>query len=630
MKDILSARFTVISAFTFLIILVLVQLLNPARALAYEYLKTDSEYMFNRCYVRAEESSGTLSLYGSDPHSPSYGMPAWDAPSGWLGSVEHYRFLLHHAKGTNELDAYNSPWSFYGVNSGHGVIELARQDEANGRGFGCLATYGYISTNSGCLYGSFGGFDDQMTAEIYIKERSGPDKFYGWVKFWPRVKIVYNANGGTNAPADQYKYMGTASDLSRKTPTRKGYVFEGWSLKPNGEVNLAPGQTIGSQDWNLSVSPYLSHSWNSATELPDTFYSDSKAGISSPTGTNTITLYAVWAPIKYSVRYMGNGATSGTMLNSSHVYDAVKQLSANTYARSYTLTCDARGGSAGVKRQTCEAPWMRWTTNADGTGSAYMNRQLVKNLRDTSGVVRLYAQWGQAKGTLPHPGTYVNHKFDGWYTASSGGVRLGGIGDVITVTKDTTVYAQWKQVVTVNYYVDGARYPMYSEQVVGGGAYHTREEAAELAVKDNCNGLVAWFTDANYKTRYAEGSVLQGATLNLYGYNEVLLQYSLTNETTDLLACQVCYTDEGLSCIASENLLLPQSKTYRYGATVSTPQLGSLWYEDHDALREVPFWPKAFLGPSTDAYQLNSVRLIQNTTLYLAWLSPSYDGIVVQ
>jgi len=41
--------------------------------------------------------------------------------------------------------------------------------------------------------------------------------------------ITYNANGGTGAPASQYKEPGEALSISAKEPTRSGYVFAGWT-----------------------------------------------------------------------------------------------------------------------------------------------------------------------------------------------------------------------------------------------------------------------------------------------------------------------------------------------------------------------------------------------------------------
>ena len=59
---------------------------------------------------------------------------------------------------------------------------------------------------------------------------------------------------------------------------------------------------------------------------------------------------------KYQVKYNGNGATSGSMSNSSHVYDTAKALTANAYTKTgYQFN--------------------HWNTKADDSGTDYTNQQ---------------------------------------------------------------------------------------------------------------------------------------------------------------------------------------------------------------------------------------------------------------
>ena len=46
-----------------------------------------------------------------------------------------------------------------------------------------------------------------------------------------------------------------------------------------------------------------------------------------------MTLYAQWRPITYTIRFGGNGATSGMMADLTVAYDGKKTLPANRYAR---------------------------------------------------------------------------------------------------------------------------------------------------------------------------------------------------------------------------------------------------------------------------------------------------------
>ena len=276
---------------------------------------------------------------------------------------------------------------------GHGKLDSS----GNGNGFGCIATYGYGW--GGSVVSKHDGYDALMYCHVYLRNADYGQNFYGSVDFWPRVNIAYHANGGTGAPPSHYKYIGTTANISSKQPTRIGYTFEGWSTTKNGEVNIAPGQKIGYEDWNLQQCSNIPHDW--AGSSPTAFFRDASAGQPSPTGTNVITLYAVWKPIVYAVSYDGNGATAGSTAASSHVYDAAKALTANGFTRSYAMTCDAQGGSAGTKNLTCTWNWKSWNLRADGAGSSYGNRATVKNLRTSSGTTQLYAQWDEGRWRCP-------------------------------------------------------------------------------------------------------------------------------------------------------------------------------------------------------------------------------------
>ncbi len=55
--------------------------------------------------------------------------------------------------------------------------------------------------------------------------------------------VSYNANGGSDEPAIQYKKQGTALTLPLQKPTRTGYVFRGWASTSSGAVAYRVGST---------------------------------------------------------------------------------------------------------------------------------------------------------------------------------------------------------------------------------------------------------------------------------------------------------------------------------------------------------------------------------------------------
>ncbi len=82
-----------------------------------------------------------------------------------------------------------------------------------------------------------------------------------------------------------------------------------------------------------------------------------------------------FAPNNYTVKFNGNGATNGSVTDTSCTYDMETNLNFNAFTRTgYTFT--------------------GWNTKADGTGTFYADGQAVKNLTaENNATVTLYAQW---------------------------------------------------------------------------------------------------------------------------------------------------------------------------------------------------------------------------------------------
>lgn len=77
----------------------------------------------------------------------------------------------------------------------------------------------------------------------------------------------------------------------------------------------------------------------------------------------------------YTVQYMANGAESGSTPDSSHIIGVSKQLNPNGYQREYHI-------------------FKGWNSKPDGSGTAFTDKQTVKNLTtEENTVVKLYAQW---------------------------------------------------------------------------------------------------------------------------------------------------------------------------------------------------------------------------------------------
>ena len=250
--------------------------------------------------------------------------------------------------------------------------------------------------------------------------------------------IVFDANGGEGTMADAAAVYDTALTLPENTFRREGYVFSGWNTKPDGK---GTAYKAGASVKNLAAG-------------------------------GSATLYAVWKPGTYSIRFDPNGGT-GTMRNQTLTYDKAALLSANAFKRTGYLF----------------AGWL------DADGNSYANKQSVVSLIP-EGTLELTAQWtpisytvkflaNGAEGTManivltydspadqPALGfTRAGYRFEGWATSAGGKVVHAPEAQLSNLTvKDggtVTLYAKWAPFsYTVVYDGNGATKGTMKEQTI--------------------------------------------------------------------------------------------------------------------------------------------------------------------
>ena len=232
------------------------------------------------------------------------------------------------------------------------------------------------------------------------------------------VTIIYNGNGGKGNTNGETTDADTAIPIAPNGYTRDGYTFQTWNTKADGTGDTyRPGDSI--------------------------------------TLTGDITLYAQWKANQYAVAYAPNGG-DGSMPDQTFSYDQTQALSSSQFTRpGWTFT--------------------GWNTKADGTGTAYKNRQEVKNLTaQDGGEITLHAQWKADKAALHYDanantatgdtpdsegvtdGTItvskngyanVGYTFTGWNTMPDGTGSTIQPGDAVKLPAGgMTVYAQWETV----------------------------------------------------------------------------------------------------------------------------------------------------------------------------------------
>ena len=218
-----------------------------------------------------------------------------------------------------------------------------------------------------------------------------------------KYTVTYDANNGNCGQTVGYATSVSAA-VTLPTPRRSGFIFAGWYTAASG------GTRVGG------------------------------AGDSYTPSAN-ITLYAQWGK-PCTVTYNANGGSCGT---ASEKYTGT----------ALTLPTSTRDGYWFLG-------WYDAATGGNKVGNAGANY-------NPAGEITLYAHWQEAieytvtynanggscgtasatyQGTelsLP-TATRTGYEFCGWYTAASGGTKIGGAGAVYTPSSNITLYAQWSQI----------------------------------------------------------------------------------------------------------------------------------------------------------------------------------------
>ena len=213
--------------------------------------------------------------------------------------------------------------------------------------------------------------------------------------------------------------------------TRTGFTFCGWNTKADGS-----GKTYAAGD---SFRYYIIYGQISSGGLVMTGTIDSATA-----------LYAQWTAKSYTVRFNGNGATSGTMADQSFTYGEQKALTPNAFRREYTVNYNYNDAASTVAltSATAKATFNGWAVSSNGS-KVYSDRQQIQNLT-TNGSVTLFADWTLGTVTLPAP-TRSGCTFRGWNTKADGKGTNYAAGAAYTPIADVTLYAQWEKNATVQY-----------------------------------------------------------------------------------------------------------------------------------------------------------------------------------
>ncbi len=238
-----------------------------------------------------------------------------------------------------------------------------------------------------------------------------------------------------------------------------GILKDTYYCVPYGKYRLVDTSKVEGQMNNYTVD-----GWYTSTS----YTTKASNGLA---GTSTIKLYGRTFS-NYTVKYNGNGATSGNTANSNHVYSFAKNLTLNGFQKNYTVTFKGNYEGAKEEKRVATYKFKNWDTKANGTGTKYNNGQSVINLTSTAGgTVNMYAIWE------PESVSYVpereGYSFQGWYLDLECTAKVSD--NEYIPTKDTTLYAKWEKdyTITVDNSKDGHIYNSYQ---IFQGDYYEKED----------------------------------------------------------------------------------------------------------------------------------------------------------
>lgn len=165
-----------------------------------------------------------------------------------------------------------------------------------------------------------------------------------------------------------YTIVGNKTLYAQFTANPYTLTIEYGNSKGTGSADGAVGETYPLPS-DLTKTGYTFNGWKKTSGL------GTLSGYTFTFGAGNATVEAQWTPNTYKVNYYSNGGT-GSMSSSTFTYDVHGTLSANTFTRTGWQ-------------------FIRWNTQSNDSGTAYIDKADVYNWTSTNGgTINLYAQWG--------------------------------------------------------------------------------------------------------------------------------------------------------------------------------------------------------------------------------------------
>lgn len=363
------------------------------------------------------------------------------------------------------------------------------------------------------------------------------------------LNVTWNSNGGS-AVSGSTTVSGGAIQSAPTSPTKSGYDFDGWFK----EVSLA----------NEAAFPNFIHGMG-----------------------ENFTLYAKWAASTFTITYKAGVNGTGSDLTQSFVYgnsaslkDATAPLTRAGFSISGWSNSDGGSQSRALEESYASAAnlilYPVWSANSNTVTYDEQGGSSVSNGAFSTGSTL----------TLPSASVRIGYTFQGWYSAASGGTRLGSASATINPadTVAITVYAQWAAIdYTVTY---NGNSPSSGSAPTDNASYNIGSAIAVLGNSGNLlltgYGFGGWTTNSNGTgTVYnsGEGYVFGAANVTFYAKwlaNTYTITYNTNGATSGVPTNATQTYTSGNSGISLTTVGSLVKTGYNFGGWATSPSGAAL------------------------------------------------------
>lgn len=352
---------------------------QPVKEVLSENLRLKAVWMENSYTVRFDLNGGTGTVASgtlkyTEQYTPyivtlrreGYDFLGWSTTANGSVLFDPDDKLVSLTDKNNDVVTLYAVWraDVYNVEFYDGVTLLDSK-----RNIGYFDTFKIIPFSPPSVTGmTFLGWSLDPTATVPSyssgKELSGLTETYGGtVRFYTvwdvnRYTVTYNANGGKGAPSAQTAKYNEVGYVPTQEPTRYGYTFKGWA-----ESFLSHIVSY------MAGDPYI----NLCSKNNDTY-----------------SLYAVWEPDTFKIRFNATGATSGTAVTKEVAYGSAFLVEISEFNKTgyYIEGWVTKSGSTKVEYL------------AEGFTPAEVEKFYEEALKDNNRCIDLYPVWKEITYTI--------------------------------------------------------------------------------------------------------------------------------------------------------------------------------------------------------------------------------------